>query len=187
MVAIIVLAGSLEETILYSEYSLNRRKSVAITKMTVFSFIRVLFEFTLSFIFKLLTLGYLKPAILIATKKKGRVGRIWDKNWSNHESESNPSRIRVSDSKPWLELEIDSNSDSIRDSGSKKKPSLIESSHWLGFDSELASQTRIRFTPSLHRPLPPLPLFIPSWTSSMTFYIKVSHFEIGKKLGGDVK
>ena len=100
MVAIIVLAGSLEETILYSEYSLNRRKSVAITKMTVFSFIRVLFEFTLSFIFKLLTLGYLKPAILIATKKKGRVGRIWDKNWSNHESESNPSRIRVSDSKP---------------------------------------------------------------------------------------
>ena len=42
MVAIIVLAGSLEETILYSEYSLNRRKSVAITKMTVFSFIRVL-------------------------------------------------------------------------------------------------------------------------------------------------
>ena len=34
MVAIIILAGSLEETILYS---LNRRKSVAITmKMTVF-------------------------------------------------------------------------------------------------------------------------------------------------------
>ena len=90
MVAIIVLAGSLEETILYSEYSLNRRKSVAITKMTIFSFI-----------FKLLTsLGYSKPAILIATKKNGRVGRIWDKNWSNHESESNPSRIRVSDSKP---------------------------------------------------------------------------------------
>ena len=81
MVAIIVLASSLEETILYSEYSLNRRKSVAITKMTIFSFI-----------FKLLTLGYSKPAILIATKKKGRVGRIWDKNWSNHESESNPSQ-----------------------------------------------------------------------------------------------
>ena len=58
MVAIIVLAGSLEETILYSEYSLNRRKSVAITKMTIFSFI-----------FKLLTLGYSKPAILIATLK----------------------------------------------------------------------------------------------------------------------
>ena len=36
MVAIIVLAGSLEETILYSEYSLNRRKTVAITKMTIF-------------------------------------------------------------------------------------------------------------------------------------------------------
>ena len=87
MVALIELAGSLEETILYSEYSLNRRKSI--TKMTIFSFI-----------FKLLTLGYSKPAILIATKKNGRVGRIWDKNWSNHESESNPSRIRVSDSKP---------------------------------------------------------------------------------------
>ena len=96
MVAIIVLAGSLEEPILYSQYSLNRRKSVAITKMTVFSFI-----------FKLLTLGYSKPAILIATKKKGRVGRIWAKNWSNPvESESNSSFEST-------QLALDSNSSQI--------------------------------------------------------------------------
>ena len=113
------------------------------------------------------------------SKKKGRVGRIWAKNWSNPvESESNPSfestwleldsnstriwaknwsnpsRIRVEPSRIRVSTRnLDSNSNLTRTRTrfgtrvQKKHPSRIESSQGLGFDSELASQTRTRFTP----------------------------------------